>query len=125
MPCPGNKEIMSLDQRENSSCDNIAEVYANGENMGNSLLPPPMPLSSFRANPAAFATTSMPAVLEISSPPMMWGAIRQDAMQATSRPTFMRNSFSVLSSVAEGGDLSAKQALNSRIEEFEALLNDL
>jgi hypothetical protein len=67
----------------------------------------------------------MPAVLEISSPPMMRGAIRQDAMQATSSPTFMRNIFSVLSSVAEGGGLSAKQALNSRIGEFEALLNDL
>ncbi len=92
---------------ENSNCDSITDDNGNSEYNEDSILPPPMPNGTFRTNaiaPRDFHTRAMPYL-------------------HNSHSTFDQHS--ALSKISTRGCQQGKQVFRSRIEEFEALLEDL
>ena len=123
--------------------ESTTEAYDSSDNSEESILPPPMPFFDRRTNATASAPTLMQGVLSrarSSSPNRedACGAPRgQEVLQArtmtksmpnlhSSRSTYNRGiGCSVLANTAECGGNRGKQLLRSRIEEFDALLEDL
>jgi hypothetical protein len=128
-------------ESDTSSCNNSTEYYNDDE----SILPPPMPFSNFRARATGSAPRLMQDFLSRArslSPtrgarPLGPGANGRAVFQSitmtksmpdlhSSRSTHNRSiGHSVLSSVAECGCRLGTHALRSRNEEFETLLDGL
>ena len=127
---------------EDPCSDSFTEVFDSGDTSEESDLPPPMPFFDRQTNATASAPMLLQGVLSrarSSSPsrgacgaPRGRDVLQKRAMAVSmpnlhsSRSTYNRGiGYSVLTNVTECGGKQGKQALRSRIEEFESLLEDL
>jgi hypothetical protein len=130
---------------EGQLCDGTTEVYDQNENGYESILPPPIPYFDRRNNATASAPMLMQGILSRArsaspdkgagvAPRAVGGRDVFHARAMTKSMPNLHNSRSthnrrigstVLSNTAECGGTRAKQVLRARIDEFDALLEDL
>jgi hypothetical protein len=130
---------------EEPSCDGTTEADDPNENGYESILPPPMPYFDRRTNATASAPMLMQSILSLArsvspdkgagvAPRAIGGRDIFHARAMTKSMPNLHNSRSthnrgigctVLSNTAECGGTRAKQVLRARIDEFDALLDDL